>query len=487
MRNGNSGAWQGDCNSGRPCYPDNGMFGQEQAQRYLGTALRRGGDWADLFVEETVKNHAQLSDQAIKNVSQQQLSGAGLRVVHDHKEYYAYTNDLSDQGMLKIAREVAESVAKSATEKPVRLDDPSRFQSVVPKHHPEKIPWQRKVGLIKEADSICREVSPSIVQVNVDYLDEVQRILVANSDGLFKEDERTRGRFTVTAVAGQGDEKQVGYEAPGAHRGFEFFEDLDIRHVATTAAETAVKMLTADYAPQGPMTVIIDSGFGGVIFHEACGHLLEASAIAKKASVMAGQLGEVIAAPCVSAVDDGTLEFEWGSSAIDDEGAPTQRNLLIENGVLKSYLVDRLNGERIGLEATGSSRRQSYRFSPTSRMNNTYILPGTDKLEAMISDTEYGFYAKKMGGGSVNPATGEFNFAVTEGYLIRGGKIVAPVRGAVLIGRGEEILKKIDRVGDELKLAQGLCGASSGWVPVDVGQPAIRVQDLLVGGQSRRA
>jgi TldD protein len=220
-----------------------------------------------------------------------------------------------------------------------------------------------------------------------------------------------------------------------------------------------------------------------VIFHEACGHLLEASAVAKKATVMADRLGQLIAAPCVSAVDDGTLAQEWGSSQIDDEGVPTQRNLLIEDGILKSFLVDRLNGERVGLKSTGSSRRQSYRFSPTSRMNNTFILPGKDNLAEMIAGTDYGLYAKKMGGGSVNPATGEFNFAVTEGYLIRNGKIVSPIRGAVLIGRGEEILRNIDRVGSELKLAQGMCGAASGWVPVDVGQPPIRVKELLVGGR----
>jgi TldD protein len=206
--------------------------------------------------------------------------------------------------------------------------------------------------------------------------------------------------------------------------------------------------------------------------------------VARKATVMAGKLGQKIAAPCVSAIDDGTLAHEWGSSNIDDEGILTRKNLLIDHGVLKSYLVDRLNGERIGQKSTGSSRRQSYRFSPTSRMNNTYILPGQDSLAKMIADTEYGLYAKKMGGGSVNPATGEFNFAVQEGYLIRKGKIAEPVRGAVLIGRGEEILKNIDRVGDAIKMAQGLCGAASGWIPVNVGQPAIRVQNLLVGGQS---
>lgn len=465
------------------------MFSQEKSSQYLGLALQKGGEWADLFVEETTKNKALLSDKVIKNVSQQQLTGAGLRVVANNKEYYGYTNDLSDTGLQKIAREVSDAVARGKSDKKVALAPNESADEVLNEHptknQPGNVSWDHKIALLKKADLLCRAASDKISQVNVDYTDEVQHVLVANSEGLYKKDKRTRGRFSVAAVASDGQEKQVGYEAPGAHKGFEFFESLDLDRLCKDVSETAVRMLTADYAPQGRMTVIIDSGFGGVIFHEACGHLLEASSVAKEATVMAGKLNQIIAASCVSAVDDGTLTHEWGSTNIDDEGILTRRNLLIDNGVLKSYLVDRLNGDRIGLKSTGSSRRQSYRFSPTSRMNNTFILPGQDSLAQMISDTEYGLYAKKMGGGSVNPATGEFNFSVTEGYLIKNGKIVSPIRGAVLIGRGDEILKKIDRVGNELKLAQGMCGAASGWVPVNVGQPAIRVQDLLVGGQKK--
>lgn len=459
------------------------MFSEAKSAEYLGIALSQGGEWADLFLEETIENNAQLSDNSIKTVAQNQLAGAGVRVSANRQEYYAYTNDLSDRGMRNIAREVAAAVGQQKIERAIALENSTGPMRHDPQHLPDKITWHKKIDLLKQANQVARNLSPEIVQVNVNYVDEVQRVLVANSDGLYKTDIRTRGRFSVTAVAGTGDEKQIGYEAPGAHRGFEFFEGLDVNKVATHAAETALTMLRADYAPQGHMAVIIDAGFGGVIFHEACGHSLEASAVARKATVMADKLNQNIAASCVSAVDDGTLQHEWGSTNIDDEGVLTQRNVLIENGVLKAYLVDRLNGERIGLKPTGSARRQSYRYSPTSRMNNTFILPGKETLESMIADTEYGLYARRMGGGSVNPATGEFNFAVQEGYMIRKGKIAEPVRGAVLIGRGEEILKNIDRVGKELQLAQGLCGAASGWIPVNVGQPAIRVQNLLVGGQ----
>lgn len=459
------------------------MFSAELLAQVLGMALSSGGDWADIFVEENEKNHALLSDGKIKNVASEQLAGAGLRVVARQQEYYAYTNDLTQAGLEKLAKEIAVAVPQGGQKKALALEKQNASPCHDPLRTPSDVPWEEKISLLRQADLAGRLVSDKIVQVNANYIDSVQNIWVANSNGLYSSDRRVRGRFALTVVAGEGDEKQMGYEAPGAHQGFEFFEQLKIDEIATEAATSALRMLDADYAPQGRMPVIIDSGFGGVIFHEACGHLLEASAVAKKATVFSQSLGEQIASSCVSAVDDGTIPFEWGSCNMDDEGIPTHRNVLIENGVLKSFLVDRLNGERLGLETTGSSRRESYRFAPTSRMNNTFILPGKDSLEAMIADTEYGLYARRLGGGSVNPATGEFNFAVTEGYMIKNGKIDRPVRGAVLIGRGEEILKKIDRVGAELKMAQGVCGAASGWVPVNVGQPPIRVQDLLVGGR----
>ncbi|OGQ06798.1 MAG: hypothetical protein A3G32_00300 [Deltaproteobacteria bacterium RIFCSPLOWO2_12_FULL_40_28] len=465
------------------------MLSKPHITQVLEEALSTGGDWSDLFMEETKRHTAELSENTIKSVAHNENTGAGVRVVKDGKEFYAYTNDLSREGLGKIAREVASAVSNKGPGKKVALDT-SQVQRSNAQQSPERVTpkgglqtHEVGIALLRKANEVARLVSPEIVQVNASYLDEVQNVLVANSDGMIKNDTRTRGRFYVTSIAGCGQEKQVGTESPGASKGFDFFESLDVDACAKNSAESALRMLTAGPSPRGRMTVIIDSGFGGVIFHEACGHLLEASAVAKKSTVFAESMGQVIASSCVSAVDDGTLKSEWGSQTMDDEGFPTQRNLLIENGVLKSFLVDRLNGERLGLKVTGSSRRQSYRFSPTSRMNNTFILPGTSSLTQMITETDYGLYAKKLGGGSVNPATGEFNFAVTEGYMIRKGLIAEPVRGAVLIGRGEEILKKIDRVGSELKLAQGLCGAASGWVPVDVGQPPIRVQDLLVGGR----
>ena len=269
------------------------------------------------------------------------------------------------------------------------------------------------------------------------------------------------------------------------HMGYEMFETLvDPEEAARTAAKTALVMLTAPVCPAGVMPVAIESGFGGVIFHEACGHSLEATAVALGNSEFCGKLGQRIASPVVTAIDDGTLPNEWGSLRIDDEGMPTNRLVLIENGILKNYMIDKLNAKRMKMAPTGSGRRQSYALAPTSRMRNTYIAAGNDDEAAMIATMGDGLYAKKLGGGSVDPATGIFNFAVSEGYLVKDGKIVSPVRGASLIGKGADILLQIDRVGRDMKMAQGMCGSISGSIPVNVGQPMIRVKQMTVGGRA---
>ena len=265
--------------------------------------------------------------------------------------------------------------------------------------------------------------------------------------------------------------------------GIEMFDNVDPEYHGREAARVAHTMLHAKNCPAGNMTVAIDNGFGGVIFHEACGHALEASAVAKGNSVFANKLGEQIASTKVTAIDDGTMANAWGSLNIDDEGNKTQRNVLIENGILKGYMIDKLNGRRMNMEATGSSRRQSYKFQPTSRMTNTYIAAGNDKADEIIKSIEDGLYAKKLGGGSVNPVTGEFNFSVQEGYLVKNGVIQEPVRGASLIGKGSEVLMDIDMVGDNFEVAQGMCGSSSGSIPTNVGQPMIRVKKMTVGGR----
>jgi len=348
---------------------------------------------------------------------------------------------------------------------------------------PDTINKHRKVEIMKRAYAAAYDYDEMITQVSVNYLDYIQKIMIANSEGLLVEDVRVRTRLSIQSIASGANEMQTGFFGPGASKGFEFLENLDVEGYGQETSRIAKTMMNATYAPSGRMPVIIDNGFGGVIFHEACGHGLEATSVAKGNSVFADKKGQLVASKCVSAVDDGTIESGWGSSNIDDEGSQTTRNILIENGVLKNFMVDKLNGRRMNMAPTGSSRRQSYKYAPTSRMTNTFILDGPSSVEEIISDTENGLYAKYMGGGSVNPATGEFNFAVMEGYRIRNGKVAEPLRGATLIGTGMEVLKKIDKVGNNLALGQGMCGSESGSIPANVGQPMIRVSEMIVGGR----
>jgi TldD protein len=411
--------------------------------------------------------------------------GCGLRIFDGFNCVYAYTNDTSKESLVKLAREASKAVKSKNADKNKILD----FSKLgYANNHRIEIPpfdilKKEKAEMLREAHNASKEYDPSVTQTVDSFMSSVQNILVANSEGVWAEDTRTRGRMMVQAIASSETEKQVGYLAPGSLSGFEYFKNLDIKELGREAARIASTMLYAELCPSGLMPVIIDNGFGGVIFHEACGHSLEATSVAKGGSVFCGRLGGQIAASCVSAVDDGTIPNAWGSCNIDDEGNLMQKNILIENGILKNYLVDKLNGRKMKMPATGSGRRESYKYAPTSRMTNTFIANGSTPAKDIIANTEYGLYAKKMGGGSVEPATGEFNFAVLEGYIIRNGKIAEPVRGATLIGKGSEVLMNIDMVGDNLARSQGMCGSVSGGVPTDVGQPMIRVKEITVGGR----
>jgi TldD protein len=335
---------------------------------------------------------------------------------------------------------------------------------------------------LKRANDAARAVGERIAQVAVSATDKVSDIEIYNSEGLAASDYRARSRFSVAVTASDGTLRMQAHEAPGALGGFEVLEALPVEKLAAQSADRALRMLGAGLIQGGVMPVVIGSGFGGVIFHEACGHPLETEALRHNATPFAGKIGEQIALPCLTAIDDGTLAGVWGSLSIDDEGMRTQRTTLIENGVLKAFMSDRVGAFECGLPRTGSARRESYKYAPVSRMRNTFIAPGPDSVDAMVASIDNGLFATKMAGGSVNPATGEFNFAVEEGYVIRGGKIAEPVRGATLIGKGHEILPKISMVARDLQNAAGMCGAASGPVPVTVGQPTIKVDGILVGG-----
>ena len=457
------------------------MIPKQTVQKVLQAALDAGADFAELYYENTERNSLQYRDGKVETMLSGLDAGAGLRVFSGTNSAYAYTCDISAQALMNAALSAAQALKANAKEhcKDFVIAPPRPIQQAVLR--PREVDAARRVKVAQQAYQAARDVSAEIVQTQVAVFDVLSRVLVANSNGVWAEDERARARLAVSTVASANGEIQTGFEGPGAGRGFEFFSDLDIGGTAQQAAQTALTMLHAPYAPAGKMTVAVGGGFGGVIFHEACGHSLEATAVAKGNSEFAGRLGEKIASEKVTAVDDGTLQGAWGSIGYDDEGQPSQRNVLIENGILKGYLIDHMGSRRMGMPSTGSGRRQNYRFAPTSRMTNTFIADGND--ENVIASMASGRYAKKMGGGSVNPLTGEFNFAVQEGYLVKNGQIDKPVRGATLIGKGSEVLQKIDAVEKGMWMGEGMCGSVSGSVPTCVGEPLIRVSEILVGGR----
>ena len=341
-------------------------------------------------------------------------------------------------------------------------------------------------SLVREAADAAWAGGDEIIQVNGALLTSDKSFTVANSEGLYTSDRQIRTRMMVTAIASDGSQNQQGIASPGRQMGLEFFDipRFAPQAIGTEAARQAKVNLKAVPCPSGQMTVAIANGFGGVIFHEACGHSLEAACVGIGMSQMCGKMGQQVAGTKVTAIDDGTIAGGWGSCNIDDEGNPNQRRVLIENGILKSYMVDRLGSRRMGVPHTASGRRQNYSFETTSRMSNTFIANGPDRNEDIIASIENGIYCAMMGGGSVNPFTGDFNFAAREAYLVKNGKITQPVRGAALIGNGGDVIQKIDMVGQDLDTAQGNCGASSGMIPTDVGQPLIRVSSITVGGQA---
>ena len=461
------------------------MIAKQICEQVLSRALACGGTFAELFYEDTKTFGMTLRSGRIENAAVSRPRGAGIRIYDGLRSIYVYTCDVTPAGLLRAAERAGAAVTDTkGTGMDVVLHERT-FADIHPvKTHVLDTPAKARADILRAADAAARGVSARITQVTAGLMSREQHVIIANSEGLYTGDTRTYTRLTCSAVASDGMENQTGTDNPGARMGFELFETrVDPKKTGEKAAKTAVTMLDAPYCHAGEMPVVIAGGFGGVIFHEACGHSLEATSVEPGMSEFAGKLGQQIAAPCVTAIDDGTMPGEWGSENIDDEGMPTTRLVLIENGVLKNYMVDRLNGLKMGMAPTGSGRREGYAYAPTSRMRNTFIAPGQDDDDEMIRTMGDGLYAAQMGGGSVNPATGEFNFAVQEGYLVKDGKIVSPVRGASLIGRGSEILMRIDRVGRNMTMGQGMCGSMSGSVPTNVGQPMIRVSRLTVGGK----
>lgn len=415
------------------------MLKKSVVEHTLEAALETGADFAELYVEQTKRNHIAMVNGQVETALGGLDYGAGIRLFCGNRVIYAFVNDTSEENLVRTAREMASTVKGTHL---LRLPDwkTRQWQNINPIFVlPDDVEKRKKADYLAAASAAAFAYDPAITQTRTGFLDVTKNVLVANSEGVWAEERRVRSRFTVEAVASSATEKQSGHLGPGGSVGFELFDQINVEDTAREAA--------------------------------------------RNASVFAGKLGQQIASPLVTAIDDGTIPNGWGSANMDDEGTPTRRNVLIENGVLKTYLVDRMNGRKMGAAVTGSARRENYRFAPTSRMTNTFLAPGNSTPESIIADTPYGLYAKQMGGGSVDPATGAFNFAVLEAYIIRNGQICEPVRGATLIGKGAEVLMQIDKVGNNLKRAQGMCGSISGSIPTDVGQPMIRVKEMTVGGR----
>ena len=460
------------------------MLDHDLISRTLSTALSTGADFAEVFVEDKRSSSAVLDDGRVEELTSGRDRGAGIRVVAKDTTGFAHTADLTAAG-LTAAAEAAAAAARGGggRTRTVALDPSGSATVPTAEILPEDVAKTTKVELLASADAAARAVGSQISQVSARYGDSRRRILVANSDGLLAQDDQVRTLFSVSCVATGDTGLQTGRESVGHTVGFELFEQTDVAETARRAAERAVTKLGARPAPSGTMPVVVGPGGGGVLFHEACGHGLEADLVAKSASVFAGRVGDEVATPLVTLIDDGTMAQEWGHFAIDDEGCRAGHNVLIDRGVLTDYMWDHLRARKEGRASSGNGRRQSYQHLPMVRMTNTYIGNGDDHPDDIISATSQGVYVAQLGGGQVNTATGDFVFGMTEAYLIENGEITDPIRQGNLIGNGPEVLKLIDAVGNDFAMGSpGTCGKDGQGVPVGDGTPTLRVEALTIGG-----
>ena len=453
----------------------------ELAERVLGRALVHGGDLGELYAEDRKGFGLSLDDGRVEAPQRGREAGACLRVVEGESTYYGYVDGLAEPDLMRVAASVAQAVRGSGAAAAVTLAAAERVHDHPVRVAPDAVPADRKADLLRSCEERARAAGGEIAQVQVSYAESRRRVEVYNSESRSAADDRTRVRLGVQAVARRGDRVETGSDTRGGHAGFELV-DAGPEEVAERAARRALTLLDAVDAPTGRLPVVVGNGFGGVLLHEAVGHGLEADAVQKGASVYAGKLGEQLAEPLVTAYDDGARTGEWGSDGIDDEGTPTRRTTVIEDGRLTSYLYDVLRARRDGVDSTGNGRRASFRHLPIPRMTNTFFAAGEATAEELIAGVARGLYAVSFGGGQVEPATGDFVFGVSEGYLIEDGRVTAPVRGATLIGNGLQALAAIDGIAGDLAIATGYCGKEGQSVPAGVGQPHVRIRELTVGG-----
>lgn len=463
------------------------MFTKDIAKKVLTECVSTGADFAEIFYEDTIEGSISIIGGKVEAASSKHIYGAGIRILKGLQEVYGYTSDCDEEGLLKLACKLKSSYDGEPIGLEFELvEEEASHDFVKIDRYSKDVDLKEKVEYIKIVDKAIKEYSDKIVQSVASFTDKTQFVTIANTKGKFIKDVRNQQRIAGNAVASSNGKSQQNGSTIGGNFGIDTYKEKDLQAFGADVARAAVTMVDAPEMVGGVYPVVIHNGFGGVLFHEACGHSLEATSVARGMSVFCGKVGEKIASDIVTAVDDGTVYNEWGSTNIDDEGNKTRKNILIENGVLKGYMIDERNDRFMNMGATGNGRRQNYRFSPTSRMTNTYIANGTSTFEEIIANTKHGLFCKSMGGGSVNPVTGEFNFSVNEGYMIEDGKITHPVRGATLIGNGSNALFNIDMIADNMSFGHGMCGSRSGSIPANVGQPTIRIQNMTVGGSGGR-
>lgn len=458
------------------------MLDHDVIAKVLATAVEAGADVAEIFVEDRDSTGLKLEDRRVEDVASGREGGAGVRVIAGDKVAYAYTNVLTESSLIDAAKAARAGLTTSGrgTVTDLReVEPPIRHPVGRP---PLEVDLAEKVLAIQAADDAARSAGAEVRQVTASYMDVRQNVLIANTDGLLVNDQRTRVRFAVQVVAARGDRIATGFEAPGHSGGFELLDARPPAELGSRAAAKALKMLDARPAPAGEFPVVLAPGTGGVLIHEACGHGLEADTLVKEASVYASRVGERFGSDDVTIVDDGSDIGAWGSFGVDDEGTPAQRTVLFDRGVLVGHLSDRRSAAKIGHPPTGNGRRQSYAHLPIVRMTNTYLLGGPDDAEEIIRSVERGVYAATFAGGEVNPATGNFVFGMSEAYMISNGELAYPLRGANLIGNGPAVLGSIDAIGGDFDRKEGVCGKDGQHAPVTNGMPTVLLRGMTVGG-----
>lgn len=448
----------------------------------LDTALQHGGDFADIFIENRSSTMIVCEESRIERIKTGTDIGAGIRVIYGDTTAYAYTNKVTKDALLNAANIASRAAKKSQANVNINLKKVTSSQNLDIKKMPTEIKIDDKVTAVEESNKAARAVDNSIKQVMAVYGDVEQNITIANSLGRLVEDKRVRTRLSVNAIASSGNEIQTGFESVGTNQGFEVLDNDKAAEIGKEAADRAITLLEAKPAPAGKMPVVMAAEAGGTMVHEACGHGLEADLVQKGLSVYGGKDKTLVASKLITVIDDGTIPHKYGTLRFDDEGFPTQKNVLIENGILKGYMHDYITSVRADVKPTGNGRRESFEHKPIPRMRNTYIDRGKDDPESIVKSIKSGLLVKKMGGGQVNTVNGDFVFDVAEGYLIKDGSISHAVRGATLTGNGPEVLKMVDMVGNDLGYTIGTCGKDGQGAPVSDAQPTMRIPEIVVGG-----